>query len=899
MGIVFVNYRAQDNPLGAAGIHDMLARRFGGDRVFRDCVSMAAGDHYPTTLRASLERADVLVVVIGPRWNELADEQGRVLIQRDRDWVRWEIARAIDRGIPIIPVLLRDAPGDATPPDRTILPADIRKLADYQTLDVSQKRFGADLDRLADRLVEQVPSLLTPDPTAPQRTSDNAASTSARPEPGVPTPSPTTGTGPATQVRSIAGETHASRSSPTTPRPQQLPCPPTSFIGRSAELAQLTAVLAHHNRSGTPVPVATIGGGGGIGKTWLALRWAHQHVDQFPDGQLFVNLRGFDPSGLPTPPADALSGFLEALGVHPQSVPTNVDAQSALFRSLTTDKRILIILDNARDAPQIMPLLPGTGSCAVVVTSRQRLTDVAVTHGARLVDLDTLDDTDARDVLAHHVDPGRLSSEPDAVARLMAVCAGWPLALRIAAARAADHPDFPLALLADELHEESARLHGLRAGDPHANLQAVLSWSYRALKPHAMTTLRLLGLAPGPDISLPAVTALTGLAVHQARLVLRDLENLSLLLQHEPGRYRMHDLIRLHASQDAGHSLSTDSHGTALRRLTDFYLQTAHLGNRLLTRSDEGVVVDPPATNCRPHPLSNAPAALRWFTAEHQCLLATRQLAVACGWHTVVWELAFALDVFHLRRGYLRDSIRCWRAGLAAAHQLGDPATISVATSLLARAYVGVGYYIEAIEMLNQALVLAESTRGVRRQARIHVVLTVAWRERGDLQQAVTHATRALDLFRTLEDVVCQAGALNNLGWCQAHLGHYEQARAACERALAVLGQCGHRDDLAPVLDSLGYIAHHTGRHRHALEYYRQALAQYRRVGDAYLEADTLAHLGATYAALDRPVDAQRVWSRAWRLYLEQHRTGHAHRIRQQLASRDRGPAVEIGPAPP
>jgi len=201
--------------------------------------------------------------------------------------------------------------------------------------------------------------------------------------------------------------------------------------------------------------------------------------------------------------------------------------------------------------------------------------------------------------------------------------------------------------------------------------------------------------------------------------------------------------------------------------------------------------------------------------------------------------------------------------------------------------------------MLNQALALAESTQGVHRQARIHVVLTVAWRERGDLQQALTHATRALDLFRTLDDAVWQAGALNNLGWCQAHLGHYEQAREACERALAVLGHCGDRDGQPPVLDSLGYIAHHTGRHMHALEYYRQALARFRQTGDTYLEADTLTRLGATYVALERPMDAHRVWSRAWHLCLEQHRTGHAHRIRQQLASLDHDPTGAIDPTPP
>jgi hypothetical protein len=332
------------------------------------------------------------------------------------------------------------------------------------------------------------------------------------------------------------------------PVPSQLPAPPRSFTGRVCELAALSgATTTAADRRGAVVNA--IGGTGGIGKTWLAVRWAHDNLEWFPDGQLYVNLRGFDPSGEPMPPGVALNGFLDALGVSPASIPADLDAKAGLYRGLVANRRMLILLDNARDTAQVAPLLPGSPTCRVLVTSRGQLGGAVTGHGARPLVLDMLTRSEAGRLLAHRLGHVRVAAEPAAVRALVDHCAGLPLALGIVAARAATHPDCPLAVLAGELREESARLDALDAGGLTANLRAVFAASYRSLPAAAAEVFRLLGLVPDPDLSLPAAASLTGLPTGQARGLLGELTGAHLLQEHVAGRYRMHDLVRLYAAQ--------------------------------------------------------------------------------------------------------------------------------------------------------------------------------------------------------------------------------------------------------------------------------------------------------------------------------------------------------------
>ncbi|MGP3983556.1 ATP-binding protein, partial [Streptomyces sp. KR80] len=451
----------------------------------------------------------------------------------------------------------------------------------------------------------------------------------------------------------------------------------------------LSAGLDQHAGPGGTVVISTIGGTGGIGKTYLALRWAHENLERFPDGQLYVNLRGFDSSREAVPPAVAMRGFLGALGVQPLAVPVDPDAQAALYRSLVADQRMLIVLDNARETAQVTPLLPGSGSCTVLVTSRRQLTGLRTTHAAWPLTLGTLPETEARPASHPPPRPGpRIAAEPDAVAAILQHCAGLPLALSIIAARAAAHPTFPLAHLTAELTQSATRLDALDAGDLAADLRAVFSTSYQALEPEAARVFALLGLAPDPDIALPATASLTSCTPAHTRTLLRTLETAHLLRQHTPGRYQLHDLVRLYAAERGQHDLDEPDRTTALRRVLAFYLHTTHRADRLVEPHPAmPVELDPPAPDCLPKHLADHKAALAWFTAESPCLLAAQQLAADHHWHTPAWQLPCTLDTFQLYHGHHRDRIPMWRAALAATGHLTDPTRQARAHAGLGRAY--------------------------------------------------------------------------------------------------------------------------------------------------------------------------------------------------------------------
>jgi DNA-binding SARP family transcriptional activator/Tfp pilus assembly protein PilF len=671
------------------------------------------------------------------------------------------------------------------------------------------------------------------------------------------------------------------------PVPRQLPMPPPVFTGREHELAVLDKVLDGVGDPGGPVVISAIGGAGGIGKTWLALHWAHGHLDQFQDGQLYLNLRGFDPSGEPVPPGSALRSFLYALGVDPAAIPADLDARAGLYRSLLAGRRMLIVLDNAYDTAQVTPLLPGDTTSVVLITSRSQLASLVITHGARPLTLDVLTDTEAYQLLVHLLGAGRVADEPDAVSALVARCAGLPLALGIVAARAAAQPRFPLRVLAEELTDTTARLDALDAGDLSVNLRRVFACSYQALPTETARACRLLGIAPGPDISLPAAAALIGQPAAYTRTLLRQAATAHLVQEHQPGRYRMHDLLRLYAAEQAEQVDSGATRQAALRRVVDFYLHTAHLGDGfLLTQRDE-IQLDPPDPAVAVPPLADRAAALAWFDAEHPGLLAAQRVATGQKWYPQVWQLAWALTLFHWRQGHRQHDHTVWQAALAAAGHLGDPSAEAMAYRRFGVACQRLGYDAEARENLRQALTRYEQTGNALGQAHTHLALSLIWTHQGDHEQALIHASHTLRLARSLDDPAWQADALNAVGWCQAQLGRHEQAAGYCEQALALSRQHGYRECETATLDSLGYIAHSTGDHPTALGYYRQVLALRRDLGDAYDEADVLARLGDIHAELGQQLEARQAWTRALALYRTQHRIQPAQDTADKL---DRDP---------
>ena len=369
---------------------------------------------------------------------------------------------------------------------------------------------------------------------------------------------------------------------PLVPVPAQLPPAVPAFTGRSAELASLDALAgldAMVPRADGAGPAATaevaicaVSGTAGVGKTALAVHWAHRVAGRFPGGQLYVNLRGFDPGGAGLDPGQALHGFLEAFGVPPARIPEDLAAQSGLFRSLLAGKRILVLLDNARSAEQVRPLLPGSPGCLAIVTSRDKLAGLVATEGARPLALDLLTAADARDLLARRLGADRVAAEPAAIACIIAACARLPLALTIAAARAATSPTFPLAAIAAELREAASALDPFDAGESATDVRTVFSWSYRALSAPAARMFRLLGLHPGPDVAVTAAASLAAVPPGQARALLAELTRAHLLAEHAPGRYAFHDLLRAYASELASAQECPADRASAVHRLLDHYL---------------------------------------------------------------------------------------------------------------------------------------------------------------------------------------------------------------------------------------------------------------------------------------------------------------------------------------
>jgi tetratricopeptide (TPR) repeat protein len=502
----------------------------------------------------------------------------------------------------------------------------------------------------------------------------------------------------------------------------------------------------------------------------------------FPGGQLFADLRGFSPGAQPRDPADVLRGFLVALGVDAERIPLDPEDRAALFRSLVADRRMLVVLDNARDSDQVVPLLPGGAACTVLITSGRRLNHLVTVHGARSLTVDALSHADARDLLAARLGTDRLSAEPGAVATLLACCAGLPLALGVIAGRAQVYPPSPLAA---ELEDAGTRLGVLADSDPVVSLPAVLSWSYSRLPAGQARLFGLLGLAPGPDLDLPAVANLAGTSPMDAAALLRGLAEAHLVDQHRPGRYRMHDLVKLYAADRADGDLRAADRLEGLRRLLDFLLHTARTADRLLAPHHTQVVPFRLTSPATPLALPDVAAALAWLKGEHAGLLAAQRLAVEHGFHRHAWQLAWCLENFHLRCGLLHDMVASWKAGLAAVRHERDPAVLSLVHRCIGDSYALIGRHADAIQHLNEALMMAESARDPLAQAISHYYLAMAWTRHHDHHRALEHASTALHFYRDLDEPLHEAELYNTVGWIYTVLGRYEEAATNLEAALA------------------------------------------------------------------------------------------------------------------
>jgi len=682
------------------------------------------------------------------------------------------------------------------------------------------------------------------------------------------------------QAHSVTGGVHLHGPGRPAVIPRQLPAPPVGFVGRTDELDRLSAAL----ESGATVVVSAIGGTGGVGKTALTLHWAHRRLDLFPDGQLHVDLRGFDPVEAPMPPGVAVRVFLDALGIDPGAIPLDTEAQIALYRTLIAGKRMLIVLDNARDSRQVEPLLPGTGTCTVLVTSRDRLAGL-VARGAQLVGLRALCDDEARLLLGHRLGEARLAREPRAVAELLDYCAGLPLALGIAAAHVAFRPGFPLAVFAEELRESATRLDALSGGDLSTDLRAVMSCSLRSLDREAETAFLLLALAPGPDIGLPAAASLLAVPLARARRLMGVLENAHLVQRSVPDRYRMHDLVRLFGAERGEEEIAEEVREEAWGRLFDFYLRTAHDGSLLIhPHKLPEIEIGSVRYGTRRIDVVDMAAALVWFDTEHACLLAVHRFVVRRGRHLDVYRLTWSLDTFYERRHHVRDLLSSWRAALGAARCLGDSGYEIEAQRRLANAYSRMGDREEGLVWVQRALDLAESSGDLLNLALTHISFSCFCGEYGDFPGFLDHSLKALRLFGRLGYPGKVAHALGHVGEAYAMMGHYGPAEEYCLKALALARRHQNVAVEADILHSLGYIAYHTGSYRVARHRFEQSLARFRSIGNRYDEANALEDLGGTYVALAESSAARTTLRQALTLYRMQGRDTQADRVAQALS---------------
>ncbi|UMP00099.1 BTAD domain-containing putative transcriptional regulator [Amycolatopsis sp. EV170708-02-1] len=627
--------------------------------------------------------------------------------------------------------------------------------------------------------------------------------------------------------------------------PRQLPARRLVLTGREQDLAVLTKVLSPATGRGDGPPITIVTGVGGIGKTALSLLWAHEHADEFPDGQLYLNLRGFDPAGEPLEPQACLRRVLRDLGVAASAIPSDLDALAALYRSQLADKRVLMLLDDVRDSAQVIPLLPGTDSVAVLITSRNRLGGLTAGYGANTLILDVLPPAAARTMLTRHIGDDRVRRESEAADELVSRCAGLPLALSVMAARAAAHPEFPLETLAHDLRDEAGRLDALDLGELPASLRAVFATSYRALDRGPARTFALLGVAPVPDFTADAVATLINRSVVSAASDLRALEAANVVRQHAPRRYRMHDLVRLYATELASGLTSHLQRQEGLLRLMDHYRYAAAIAADLLDP------VEPYRRPPVPEPIESAPAlpdqdaARAWLDRECATLLAAGLYTARSGMPDHAAHLSSTLMRYLDYSGRYHDALELHSAAMEAVRE-HDPGAYHRTMWNRAYALVRLGDYSHAQSLGQSVLDFASRTDDLVLGTSASMLLAVISDKLRRSDEQLHHIENALDMAR-------RSGHPSEEGTALLNLAYYHEENGDYEAALEALDQAGNAVRDVPeagldnwLLSARATVYERLGRCQDAFENYRQALVIARARANLGLQVEVLNRLGGT-----------------------------------------------------
>ena len=656
------------------------------------------------------------------------------------------------------------------------------------------------------------------------------------------------------------------------PVPRELPHDVRDFAGRDSELEQLDRSATSDATAGTLL-ISAIDGIAGVGKTALAVRFAHRIADRFPDGQLHVNLRGFDLRLPPLDPHTVLEDFLRSLGIDPVQIPAGAEDRIRLYRSVIADLRILLLLDNAATAEQVRPLLPAANGCLALVTSRNRLSGLVTRDGARRLAVDVLTPVESLSLLAAIAGNDRVRADPDAAAQVAGLAGHLPLALRILGERLSSRNGLTARDLLAELTDERSRLNVLTAaGDEHLAVRAVFSLSYRQLPELSARAFRLLGLHRGADISVEAAAALAASTADQASSQLEELVAANLLETDEPGRYRFHDLLRVYAAERADAEEPPEERSDAVRRLLTWYLYSADASARILEPGYWHFSLEAPEEPCRPKLFTTRAEALLWFEAERANLIPAIQQAVASCVPAIAWQLPAALTAFYHARSCWADWSASLEIGLAGARSLedrsaegsllsrigslhllqrqfdtaleylqasrnllnriGDRRGECFATTILADAHLGLGHIDEAVVCSRTSITLARECDEPQAEARATMCLSLASQYRGRYDEALVHSQRAAELWSRAGSQIGKAWNLHNLGTVHRHLGHPNDAVALCHQSLSIRREIGDRPGEAATLHSLGKALIQAGRTDKAHEVWTLAVEIFESLGD-------------------------------------------------------------------
>jgi DNA-binding SARP family transcriptional activator len=641
---------------------------------------------------------------------------------------------------------------------------------------------------------------------------------------------------------------------------RQLPPGLRHFSGRGDELARLDGLADQASPSPGNVTVVAVTGPGGIGKTSLALEWAHRAASKFPDGQFYVNLRGYDPSETPLPPSEAVRGFLEALGVPSAHIPETADARTAMYRSLTAGRRVLIIADNARNADHVRPLLPASAGSMVIATSRSALLGLAAANCAEQIRVGLLSGEEARDLLRSRLGADRLAAEPEAISLLIRLCGRLPLALAISAARAAAQPERSLDSLIVSLAAEPGRLDALDTGDLGVSVRAVFSWSYGQLTEAAARLFRLLGLHRGPDISTAAAASLAGVSRAEALRQLSELACASMIAEDKPGRFALHDLMRGYAAEVAATTETAAAQRAAIGRGLDHYLHSAYRGARLLSML--AITVGDPGPGVIPEDIGDYTAAIPWFEAEHEVLLGCVRQAERLGFDRHAWQIPWTM-VYLAGQGHVQDLIAVNRAGLTAAQRLGDHTALGwseygygwaehragedhVAVSHLRRA---IGHFAQVADPIGAGTSLE--------------ALSMTLGSLGDHAGALDAAEQALARFRAAHELSGQAYSLGLAGRLQVELGEGDAGRKRLELALQLYEELADPIGLTDVLTALGEACSQLALYDPAVAYLSRATAAAHQMNDDLRVAQALTGLSKAHSEAGNSCAAQDARQRA------------------------------------